>query len=202
MAVAEPIVFVVDDDPAVRDSLRLLLKSAGLSTQLYANAQAFLDDFDPRRPGCVVVDVRMPGMNGLELQAALNARNAALPLIVMTGHGDIPMAVQAMKAGAHDFVEKPYDDDHLLSRIEQCLRLDAAARAKDASAQQNVAMLAKLTAREREVMALLVEGKPNKVIAARLDISTRTVEVHRARIMEKLNARSLADIVRLALDPQ
>ncbi len=197
----DAIVYVVDDDEAVRDSMRLLMKSADLRTELYDSAQAFLTAYEPSRPGCLVVDVRMPGMNGLELQEALTARGVRLPVIVMTGHGDVAMAVQAMKAGARDFVEKPYDDEILLARIEECLRAEEQAQRQDVESAALSHRVSLLTPRERQVMDLLSAGKPNKLIARELDISTRTVEVHRARIMEKLEAKSLADVVRISLIP-
>ena len=197
----EQIVYVVDDDPAVRDSLGLLLKSAGINTVTYESAERFLDDFDPQCRGCLLVDVRMPGMSGLELQRALAQQDSQLYVLVMTGHGDVPMAVQAMKAGATEFIVKPFDDEMLLNRLNECLRHSADELETERTRQQRQDRLAALTAREREVLDLLVEGKPNKVVAAELNISPRTVEVHRARIMDKLEVGSLAELVRVALNP-
>lgn len=198
---SEVTVFIIDDDVAVRDSTRLLLKAAGIKAEVYADAAQFLGSYDPARPGVVLVDVRMPGMSGLDLQEVLNSRHAGLPLIVMTGHGDIPMAVHAMQHGAVDFIEKPYADQQLLSSVRKCLEQVMLAQRTDAAQQLAARRLATLTRRERQIMELLCAGKPNKVIAAELDISARTVEVHRARIMEKLQVKSVADIVRLALTP-
>jgi FixJ family two-component response regulator len=196
----EPLVFVVDDEPAIRDSLALLLRSVGLATRTFESAQAFLDAFEPVANACLLADVRMPGMSGLELQDTLRARGVKLPVIVLTGHGDIAMAVRAMKAGAADFIEKPYNDQVLIDSVHRAL---AGARGAPASAAADragiEARLATLSPREREVMQLVVEGKPNKVIATRLGLSTRTVEVHRAKVMEKMEARSLAELVRMAL---
>ncbi len=197
-----PLVFVVDDEPAIRDSLALLLRSVGLATRTFEGGQAFLDAFRPVPNACLLLDVRMPGMSGLELQEALRARNLVVPIIVLTGHGDVSMAVRAMKAGAADFIEKPYNDQVLIDSVHRALaasRAPAGAAAPAADRAGIEARLATLSPREREVMALVVEGRPNKVIATRLGLSTRTVEVHRAKVMEKMAAASLAELVRLAL---
>ncbi|UCE88938.1 MAG: response regulator transcription factor [Pseudomonadota bacterium] len=196
---AEPTVHVVDDDEAIRDSMTLYLKSMGLNARTYASAEEFLAVPEPARPSCLVADVRMPGMSGLELQKLLRERGSSMPIIFITGHGDIVMAVDAMKEGASDFLEKPLDNSLLLERILENLEKDADTQQKEHRQSDAGEHLARLTAREREVMDLLVEGKLNKVIAAELGISVRTVEAHRARVMEKLGARSLSDIVRLAL---
>lgn len=192
-------IYLVDDDAAVRGSLTLLLKAAGRRPVAYDSAAAFLEAYVPGAPGALVVDVRMPGMSGLELQRLLARGGMTIPVIVMTGHGDIAMAVQAIKAGAADFIEKPFSDEVLLGCIERALAMDHGRRREEHRRGAVAARLAALTAREREVMALLVRGKLNKVVAAELGVSTRTVETHRARIMEKLGARSLSDLVRMAM---
>ena len=193
-------VFVVDDDEAVRASLKLLLKTLGLPAQTYASAQEFLATFDERRGGCLVLDIRMPGMSGLELQEELNTRGAMLPIIFITGHGDVPMAVEAMQRGAMDFLQKPFRDQDLLDRISEALAKDRAGRELLGNRERIRARVAALTPREREVMALVTQGKPNKVIAADLDLSQRTVEIHRAHVMEKMGANSLAHLVRMAIE--
>jgi len=193
----EPLVHVVDDEAAIRDSLAMLLRSVGLKSRTYPGAQEFLDGWRQEGPACLVCDVRMPGMSGLELQEALKARNAQLPLVLITGHGDVAMAVRAMKAGASDFIEKPFNDQVLLDAVNRAL-----ARARDgqgAGRAEIEARVDSLTPREREVMLLVAEGRPNKVVATRLGLSTRTVEVHRAKVMEKMQARSLAELVRMAI---
>jgi two-component system response regulator TtrR len=196
---AEPTVHVVDDDEAIRDSMTLYLKSMGLDARTYASAEEFLEAPEPVRPACLVADVRMPGMSGLELQKLLRKRGSSMPVIFITGHGDIGMAVDAMKEGASDFLEKPLDNSLLLERILENLEKDVDIQVREHQQSDAGERLERLTAREREVMDMLVQGKLNKVIAADLGISVRTVEAHRARIMEKLDARSLSDIVRLAL---
>ena len=186
-------VFIVDDDAAVRDSLALLLSLRGYPTAVFSCAEDFLRVLDPLWRGCVVVDIRMPGMSGLELQAALAGHPAALPVIIITGHGDIAAARQAFKAAAIDFLEKPFDDDALVRAIERAFA-EAAGR-RDAPAWP---MQASLSAREREVMQFVVDGLDNRQIGSLLGISPRTVEVHKARLMSKLGVRSLADLIRLA----
>ena len=193
-------VFVVDDDEAVRASLKLLLKTLGLPAQTYASAQEFLATFDERRGGCLVLDIRMPGMSGLELQEELNTRGAMLPIIFITGHGDVPMAVEAMQRGAMDFLQKPFRDQDLLDRISEALAKDRAGRELLGNRERIRARVAALTPREREVMALVTQGKANKVIAADLDLSQRTVEIHRAHVMQKMGANSLAHLVRMAIE--
>jgi two-component system, LuxR family, response regulator FixJ len=199
-AVQRPTVFIVDDDAAVRDSLKMLLKSVGQLVETFGSAQEFLDAYKEDRPGCLVLDIRMPGMSGLELQAKLNERHAILPVIFITGHGDVPMAVEAMQAGAVDFIQKPFRDQDLLDRINQALDKDGANRAALAEKGAIATRLATLTPREREVMELVVRGKANKVIAGDLTLSQRTVEIHRARVMEKMQAASLAHLVRMVLE--
>jgi len=193
-------VFVVDDDEGVRNSLRFLLKSLGLATRTLSSAQEFLDVYKESQPGCLVLDVRMPGMSGLELQQELNLRGATIPVIFITGHGDIPMAVEAMQHGAFDFLQKPFRDQDLIDRIQRALERDARSRTVLAQHARIRERMQSLTPREREVLALMTRGKPNKVMAAQLGVSQRTVEIHRARVMEKSGAASLAQLVRMVLD--
>ena len=192
-------VFVVDDDYDVRSSIALLLRSVGIEARCFDTAEALLAALDAASAGCVVTDVRMPGMSGLELQRELARRGLALPVILVTGHADVPMAVGAMKSGALDFLEKPFGDQQLIDRVQAALRLDAARREERGAAAAVRDRLAGLTPREREVMELVVTGKPNKIIARELGLSTRTVEIHRARVMEKMGAGSLAELVRMVV---
>ncbi|QKT02931.1 response regulator transcription factor [Ectothiorhodospiraceae bacterium 2226] len=200
----KPTVFVVDDDTAVRESLRWLIESVGLDVHTYASAREFLESMEPSQTGCLVLDIRMPGMSGLELQEALAERGSALQVIIVTGHGDVPMAVRAMKAGASDFIEKPFNDQMLLDRIQQLLKKAEDSWETQARRERIMGRYEHLTPREREVMALVVEGKSNKRIALDLGVSAKTIEVHRAKVMEKMEAGSLADLVRmsLAIDPE
>jgi two-component system response regulator FixJ len=194
---SEGLVVVIDDHESVRGSIRALLESAGLEVKDYASAVAYLAD--PQAGGdCLLVDLRMPEMGGLELQAELTRRRSRIPIILVTGHGDVARAVAAMKAGAFDFIEKPFDDDSLLASIRRAL--SAGRQNRDLEAENRAAseLLSILTGREREVMDQLVLGKSNKLIAHALGISPRTVEIHRARLQEKLKARDLSDLVRLA----
>ncbi|MGA7540558.1 MAG: response regulator transcription factor [Steroidobacteraceae bacterium] len=195
-----PTVFVVDDDESVRGSLRFLLRSAGLESRAFGSAQEFLASYEPVQPGCLVLDVRMPGMSGLELQQELNLRGAILPVIFITGHGDIPMAVEAMQHGAHDFLQKPFRDEDLIERVRRALAKDAKARTALEEHKAIRGRLDSLTPREREVLALMARGKPNKIMAHELGVSQRTVEIHRARVMEKSGASSLAELVRMVMD--
>lgn len=195
----EPTVFVVDDDPAMRDSLRWLLESVGLSVRTYATAAAFLADRDPGAPGCLILDVRMPGMSGLDLQEELGRRGTDLPTIVVTGHAEVPMAVRAVKAGAIDFIEKPFSDQLLLDRVRQAIEIDRQEREARERREEARRRVGHLTPREREVLDLVVVGKANKEIASALGLSPKTVEVHRARVMEKMEVDSLADLIRVAL---
>jgi two-component system, LuxR family, response regulator FixJ len=197
---ALPTVFVVDDDESVRGSLRFLLRSAGLESRAFGSAPEFLGAYDPGQPGCLVLDVRMPGMSGLELQQELNLRGAVIPVIFITGHGDIPMAVEAMQHGAHDFLQKPFRDEDLIERVRRALAKDAKARAALEEHKAIRERLDSLTPREREVLALMARGKPNKIMAHELGVSQRTVEIHRARVMEKSGASSLAELVRMVMD--
>ncbi len=192
-------VHVVDDDQAVRESLEFLLHSAGLGARTYASAREFLAAADVSRAGCVLTDIRMPDIDGLTLQRRLAELGSRLPVIVMTGHGDVPLAVQALKTGAADFLEKPFDEDRLLKTVREALDASLIAH-REAEAQATIrARLDSLTKREREVLDKLVEGLPNKTIAFDLGTSPRTVEVQRARVMEKMDARSLPDLVRMVL---
>ena len=194
-------VFVVDDDRAVRESLALLMQSAGLAVATFPSARDFLDAYRPAHRGCLITDIRMPGMSGLELQERLSADRYHIPVIVLTGFGDVPTAVRALKGGAIDFVEKPINPQALLDLVQHALARDRALREQaDREADVN-ARLAQLTPREREVMAMVVEGKASKVIAVDLAISERTVELHRGRIMKKMRARSLAELMRTVLPP-
>jgi FixJ family two-component response regulator len=195
-----PVVFVVDDDEAVRSSLRLLLKSVGLVPNALGSAREFLDKYDPAQPGCLVLDVRMPEMSGLELQEQLNRMGAVIPVIFITGHGDVPMAVEAMQAGAFDFLQKPFRDQDLIDRIQRALDKDRGNRALLKERSVIRAHLDSLTPREREVLTMVTSGKPNKVMASDLGVSQRTVEIHRARVMEKMGASSLAQLVRMVMD--
>ena len=194
----DPTVYVVDNDRAVRDGLRMLIKSVGLNVETYASAREFLDAFDRTRSGCLVLDVRMPGMSGLELQETLQQRKINLPVIMISGHGDVPMAVQAVKMGAIDFIEKPFRDQVLLERIQMALLKDTQNRLHQHQIDALNARLAHLTQRERQVMDLVVAGKANKMIAYDLGIKQKTVEFHRARVMEKMKARSVPELVKMA----
>jgi FixJ family two-component response regulator len=195
-----PTVFIVDDDEAIRNSLRLLLKSVGLAAATLPTAQEFLASYDPQQPGCLILDVRMPGMSGLELQEQLNVRGAIIPVIFITGHGDVPMAVEAMQQGAFDFLQKPFRDQDLIDRIQRALAKDKANRAELTQRSRVRENFESLTPREREVLDLVTSGKPNKIMAADLGVSQRTVEIHRARVMEKMHASSLAQLVRMMMD--
>jgi FixJ family two-component response regulator len=190
-------VFIVDDDAAVRDSLRMLMKSVGLPALLFSSATEFLQVWNPEMAGCLVLDVRMPGMSGLELQKELIRRRIPLPVIFITGHGDVQMAVETLQLGAFDFLQKPFRDDDLLERIRRALAQEAADREVNRQREVVKERIASLTPREMEIARKLIDGQANKVIAADLDISQRTVELHRARILEKLGVRSLAQVVRL-----
>jgi two-component system, LuxR family, response regulator FixJ len=196
---AVPLVHVIDDDEAIRESLSLLLESAGLSVRTYASATAFLGALPNLGVGCVLIDVQMPGLNGLELQRRLTQLGIRLPVIVMTGHGDVPIAVEALKAGATDFLEKPFDDVQLLAVVSSALAASEQTHDEAIAMARIAERLASLTPREREVLGHLVAGQPNKTIAYDLGASPRTIEVHRARVMEKMGARSLSELVRFAI---
>lgn len=192
----EPTVFIVDDDEAVRDSIKELARSVGLAAKTYASAQAFLDAFDDNLPGCLVLDVRMAHMSGVTLQSILNERRARIPIVFISAHGDVATAVEAMKAGAVTFVQKPYREQQLLDSINEALAKDAATRGSAGAQAKVSAALDALTDREREVLYLVVQGLSNKLIAKELNISHRTVEQHRSRIFDKLGVASIAELIR------
>lgn len=193
---AEPAtVFLIDDDAAVRDALELTLTMAGLDVEAYASAEAFLQQWVPGRAGCLVLDVEMPGMSGLQLQQALAARDIRLPILFLSGHGDIPMAVRALKAGAVDFLPKPCRGSKLLERVREALALDAVERRESARRASVLQRFERLTPREREVMEAVVSGQSSKEVARDLGLSYRTVEIHRARVMDKMTAGSLPELV-------
>jgi two-component system, LuxR family, response regulator FixJ len=194
-----PLVHVVDDDEAVRDSLALLLESSGMSARTYDSAAAFLRALPNLASGCVLTDVRMPDLDGLELQRRLMELGVQMPVIVMTGHGDVPIAVEALKAGAADFLEKPFDDAQLLAAVSSALAAGQRAQDEQAALAGIAWRLTSLTPREREVLDRLVAGQPNKTIAYDLGSSPRTVEVHRARVMEKMGVRNLPELVRMTI---
>jgi len=192
-------VFVVDDDAAVRKGLTFLLRAAGYTVEAFPSALSFLEDYDPRRGGCLLLDVQMPRMTGVELQQQLNVRGWRIPVIFITGHGTVSLAIAAIKAGAFDFVEKPLREEALLECIERSLNWNDTAREERLERAQLQARAALLTEREREVLDLVAAGEPNKIIARHLGISFRTVELHRAHIIEKLQARGLSDLIRMAI---
>lgn len=194
----DPIVYVIDDDDGARHSLEFLLDCAGIRVRSFPSADAFLAASPPVHGACVVTDVRMPGTTGMELVGALRAKGAATPVIIITGHADVPLAIQAMKAGVADFIEKPFDDDAMLGAIRQALAHQAGCEEAQAERKAIAQRMASLSAREREVVDGLVAGKANKAIAFDLDISARTVEVYRANAMMKMQARTLSDLVRMA----
>ena len=189
-------VFLIDDDPGVRDSLTLLLSLKGIRTQPFATAESFLETYRPEWAGCVLTDLRMPGMTGLELQSMLRERRLDVPVVVLTAHGDVATARAALKNGACDFLEKPIDDATLIEVLHNALRVDRERRAAVTARSSADRRMERLTEREREILTLLAAGHQNRQIAAQLGISPRTVEVHKARIMEKLGCRSLADLIR------
>ncbi len=192
-------VFVVDDDQAMRNSLKWLIESVGMHVETYASADEFIRNYYPGRAGCLLLDVRMPGMSGLELQQHFQENQIKIPIIIITGHGDVPMAVRAMKAGAVDFIEKPFNDELLLQSIRTALNMDVEQRAAQAERAEIAARLGQLTPRELEVMEMVTDGRANKEIAQALGVSAKTVEAHRARVMEKMQAASLADLVKMAV---
>jgi two-component system response regulator FixJ len=199
METSNEIVFIVDDDDAVRDSLCLLLKSTDIESQAYDSGDAFLDAFDENWKGCILLDIRMPGTSGMEVHKRLVEQRCCLPIIFITGHGDIPMAVEALHLGAYDFIEKPFQDQELLDRIQEAL-IQQREQQDEMELRRSVReRYEHLTPREQEVMSAVVQGHANKVIAMDLELSQRTVEIHRARVMEKMRARSLAELVRLSL---
>ncbi len=195
----EPVTYIIDDDKAVRDSLQWLIESVGLQVRTYETAQHFLEEVDHNAAGCLVLDVRLPGMSGLDLLEHMEKIGISLPTIMITGHGDVPVAVRAMKAGAVDFIEKPFSDQVLLDRVRDALERNKSNRRNAAEMTEIQLRLAKLTPRERQVMRLVVQGKLNKQIATELGLSHKTIEVHRAHVMEKMGAASLAELVRMVV---
>jgi FixJ family two-component response regulator len=199
MTLLDPLVIIVDDDPSVRNALSLLLSSVGHQVKTYGSAQAFLDSgLDPRGPACLVLDVRMPGLSGLDLQQELTARNRSLPIIFITGHGDIPMSVRAMKKGAVDFLPKPFDDSELLTAVQTALQKAARTNADHQEQEAIRQRLETLTPREHEMLTYLLTGMLNKQIAFELDIAERTVKAHRKQVLRKMGVASIAELVRLA----
>jgi len=192
-------IFIVDDDEAVRDSLRWLLEANGYQVKCHASAEAFLNSYDPKQLAVLIVDVRMPGMSGLELQEALLARDAKIPMVFITGHGDVPMAVNTMKKGAVDFLEKPFNEAELRSIVARMIDIAVEDHQKELERRNHEEILARLTAREQQVLERIVAGRLNKQIAGDLDISIKTVEAHRANIMEKLEVTTVADLMKIAL---
>lgn len=195
----ETIVYVVDDDRAVRESLRWLIESVGLEAATFEDPEMLLEACQPERCGCIILDVRMPAMSGLDLQEVLKQRGIEVPVLIVTGHGDVPMAVRALKAGAFDFIEKPYNDQLLLERVQQAIEQHRGKRQAQVRREELQRRLALLTPREREVMEGVVSGESNKHIARRLDLSIKTVEVHRANLMVKMQADSISTLVRMVL---
>jgi FixJ family two-component response regulator len=196
---APGVVYIVDDDEAVRDSLRFVLEASAYRVFAFESAERFLRDFDPKAIACLVLDVRMPGMSGLELQEQLRARSVELPIVFITGHGDVPMAVAAMKRGAADFIEKPFDQAALKEVVDKLLERARADTAERERRRLNATLLARLTAREEQVLERIMAGRLNKQIADDLGISIKTVEAHRANIMDKLRANTVADLMKVAL---
>jgi two-component system response regulator FixJ len=194
---SEELVYVVDDDEAVRDSLEMLFRSVGLAARCFESAEEFLDSYEDSFNGCLVLDIRMPGMSGLELQEELIARHSAVSIVFISGHGDIPMAVMAVKKGALDFISKPFREQDLLDCVQGALKQNAERQDLAAAIQHTEKNLHLLSPREQEVLNLMIEGKANKVIAMELEISQRTVEVHRGNVMEKMGTRSLAQLVKM-----
>jgi RNA polymerase sigma factor (sigma-70 family) len=195
-------VFVVDDDEEVRDAMKLLMNSVGLKVETFASGEEFLDQFDPARPGCLLLDVRMQGISGLEVQEQLALEQVQPPIIIITGHGDVPMAVRAVKAGAVDFIEKPFNEQVLLDSVHRAIELDGEHRGRARQLADISEHLERLTPREREILDLVVGGRRNKEIAGELGISQSTVEAHRAKVMEKMQAESLSDLMRMMLSLQ
>ena len=195
----KPMVHIVDDDDAVRESLHMLMQSEDIPAQTYISAEDFLDQHAQSKLGCLLLDMRMPGMSGLQLLDLLKKQDVAIPVVFITGHGDVGMAVQALKSGAIVFIEKPFDSDRLLGVVSKCLADSVSLNSTSELRHEIAAKIALLTKRERQVMDLLVEGKQNKMIAQELGISPRTVELHRSKVMDKLEAHSLSEVVRAVL---
>lgn len=200
MSAPEPVVFVVEDDAALRSLVRALVHSIGVTSRTFPSADKFLEHYDPRQPGCLVLDVFMPGMSGLELQDELNRRGAVIPVIFITGHADVQSAVAAVRHGAFNYLQKPFSNSELVSSVRQALELDG--RNRELLAQQDAIRdrLASLTRREREVLELIVRGLPSRVMAEEMGLSKRTVELHRSRVMDKMGAQSIAQLVRMFMD--
>lgn len=198
MPSASPTVFVIDDDPAVRQSVCWLLESAGRRVEVFESAETFLNVYTPDRPGCVLTDIRMPGLGGLQLQDTLRSQGYMIPIIIMTAYGDVSLAVRAMKAGAIDFLEKPYGDQALLDLIEDAIKKDGVIRQELEEAAAARGKYESLTPREQQVMDLIVQGRSNKQMAAQLSISTKTIEAHRSKVMGKMSAGSIAELTNLA----
>jgi two-component system response regulator FixJ len=198
----QQLVYIVDDDEAVRDSMGMLLESADLAYRCFSSADSFFDAHDGSQRGCLVLDIRMPGMTGLELQQKLTQIGSSLPIIFITGHGDVPMAVEAMRQGALDFLRKPVNEENFLQRIVHALDQESGNWHQKLDRDQAQQRIESLTEREREVFLLVAEGLANKVVASQLGISERTVEVHRAQVMKKLDARTLAQLVRIHLQSE
>jgi two-component system, LuxR family, response regulator FixJ len=194
-------ILVVDDDAAVRDSIRVLLESAGFGVRTYVSAMHILADCLPQ-DACIITDIRMPNMDGFDLQKELTRRGVDLPVIIITGHGEVPLAVRAMKAGAVDFIEKPFDDAGMVRSIQRALEIGRRGRDRKAEGRSAQGMLARLTPRERHVLDRIVNGRSNKIAAYELGLSPRTIEIHRAHIMNKMSARSVSDLVRIAIAAQ
>ena len=192
-------VFIIDDDDAVRDSISMFFESEEIPYEVFSSADKFLLTYDRTQKGCLVADIRMPGLSGLELQAELNRQDSILPIIFITGHGDLPMAVEAMRLGAIDFLRKPIDEKKLLSRVQQAFELELNTRSSLKEKDDILAKLASLTDREKQVFQLVTKGETNRVIAIELGISERTVEVHRSKIMHKMDAKTLAQLVRMQI---
>ena len=195
----KPTVFLVDDDQAIRDALSLFLESQDISVEAFSSATAFLNDYEPESHGCLVLDIRMPGMDGLELQEHLTKKDIRIPIVFITGHGDVPMAVRAIKNGACDFLEKPFNNKDLLKCIQNAIMHDKQQRCQSNLHNEIQARYATLTAREKEVMALVADGHSNKIIAKKLYISHRTVEIHRRRVMKKMQANSVPELISMAI---
>lgn len=200
MNTASPCVYIVDDEQQVRESLEWLLETVNLPTQLYSNGQDFLDAFTPGMPGCVVLDVRMPKMNGMELHLAIKQIDPNFPVIIVTGHADVPMALRAMKEGAFDFIEKPYNDQHMLERIQAAIHESSNIQQDNQRSQELQQRFDALSKREQQVLQGILQSKPNKLIADELFISIKTVEVHRSNLMSKLEVKTVTDLVRLAIE--
>ena len=199
MSMLEPIVYIIDDDHAMAESLSWIIESIGVKVKTYGRAQEFLEEYESQQHGCLLLDVRMPGMSGPELQLKLNELGATLPIIFISGHGDVPLAVRVMKAGAVDFLTKPFNDQVLLESINKALRLDKTSREKQQENAQAEAKFALLSPREVQVLQGIVAGKQNKVISAELNISLKTVEAHRASVMKKMSVKSVPELVKLVL---